>query len=184
MKQIRFKVHSICVFLMFLLMIPFGAFAQQGMVTGQVVDEKGESVIGATVQVKGTSDGTITDFDGNFSLKAKVGNTLVVSYVGYSTQEVKISKQTGNRIVLKEDAEVLDEVVVVGMGSQKRNTITAAVATVKSDAIVSRPVTDVTSALQGNVAGLNFSTDAMGENLLLVVKLVLKFLLIFVVLVL
>ena len=60
MKQIRFKVHSICVFLMFLLMIPFGAFAQQGMVTGQVVDEKGESVIGATVQIKGTSDGTIT----------------------------------------------------------------------------------------------------------------------------
>lgn len=115
MKQIRFKVHSICVFLMFLLMIPFGAFAQQGMVTGQVVDEKGESVIGATVQIKGTSDGTITDFDGNFSLKAKVGNTLVVSYVGYSTQEVKISKQTGNRIVLKEDAEVLDEVVVVGL---------------------------------------------------------------------
>lgn len=119
---------------MCLLMIPFGAFAQQGMVTGQVVDEKGESVIGATVQIKGTSDGTITDFDGNFSLKAKVGNTLVVSYVGYSTQEVKISKQTGNRIVLKEDAEVLDEVVVVGYGTARKGDLTGALTTMKPDA--------------------------------------------------
>lgn len=85
MKQIRFKVHSVCIFFMFLLMLPLAAVAQEGMITGQVVDEKGESIIGATVQVKGTSNGTITDFDGNFSLKAKVGNTLVVSYVGYST---------------------------------------------------------------------------------------------------
>lgn len=105
---------------MLLLIVPFGAFAQQGMITGQVVDEKGESIIGATVQVKGTSDGTITDFDGNFSLKGKVGNTLVVSYVGYSTQDVKISKMTGNRIVLKEDTEVLDEVVVVGYGTARK----------------------------------------------------------------
>lgn len=165
MKQVRFKVHLICIFLMFLLGIPLGAFAQQEMITGQVVNENGEGIIGATVQVKGTSDGTITDIDGNFSLKGKIGTTLVISYLGFTTQEIKILKQTGNRFILKEDTEVLDEVVVVGMGAQKRNTITAAVATVKSDAIINRPVTDVTSALQGNVAGLNFSSDALGgEN--------------------
>ena len=156
MKQIRFKVHSICVFLMFLLMIPFGAFAQQGMVTGQVVDEKGESVIGATVQIKGTSDGTITDFDGNFSLKAKVGNTLVVSYVGYSTQEVKISKQTGNRIVLKEDAEVLDEVVVVGYGTARKGDLTGALTTMKPDANDAAKATSLDNLLSGMVAGSKY----------------------------
>lgn len=160
MKQIRFKVHSICVFLMFLLMIPFGAFAQQGMVTGQVVDEKGESVIGATVQIKGTSDGTITDFDGNFSLKAKVGNTLVVSYVGYSTQEVKISKQTGNRIVLKEDAEVLDEVVVVGYGTARKGDLTGALTTMKPDANDAAKATSLDNLLSGKVAGLVVSSSS------------------------
>lgn len=145
---------------MFLLMIPFGAFAQQGMVTGQVVDEKGESVIGATVQIKGTSDGTITDFDGNFSLKAKVGNTLVVSYVGYSTQEVKISKQTGNRIVLKEDAEVLDEVVVVGYGTARKGDLTGALTTMKPDANDAAKATSLDNLLSGKVAGLVVSSSS------------------------
>lgn len=141
-------------------MIPFGAFAQQGMVTGQVVDEKGESVIGATVQIKGTSDGTITDFDGNFSLKAKVGNTLVVSYVGYSTQEVKISKQTGNRIVLKEDAEVLDEVVVVGYGTARKGDLTGALTTMKPDANDAAKATSLDNLLSGKVAGLVVSSSS------------------------
>ena len=135
------------------MLLPAKVFAQSGTITGTVVDETGMTVIGATVMVKGTNDGTITDMDGNFSLEGKVGTTLVVSYVGYATLEVKINKLTGNNLVLKEDSEVLEEVVVVGMGTQKRNTITAAVATVNQDAIVNRPVTDLTSALQGNVAG-------------------------------
>ena len=128
--------------------------------SGKVVDERGESVIGATVMVKGSTDGTITDLDGNFKINGKVGTTITVSYVGYAPLEVKITKLTGNRFVMKEDSKTLDEVVVVGMGTQKRNTITAAVATVNADAIATRPVTDVTSALQGNVAGLNFASDA------------------------
>lgn len=140
--------------------LPCGALAQQGTITGKVVDERGESVIGATVMVKGSTDGTITDLDGNFKINGKVGTTITVSYVGYAPLEVKITKLTGNRFVMKEDSKTLDEVVVVGMGTQKRNTITAAVATVNADAIATRPVTDVTSALQGNVAGLNFASDA------------------------
>ena len=128
------------------------------MVTGQVVDEKGESVIGATVQIKGTSDGTITDFDGNFSLKAKVGNTLVVSYVGYSTQEVKISKQTGTRIVLKEDAEVLDEVVVVGYGTARKGDLTGALTTMRPDGNEAMKATSIDNLLDGKVAGLVVNT--------------------------
>ena len=154
------KQSGFVVLLLLLLLFPLGAFAQQQMIKGQVVDDKGETIIGGTVMVKGTQEGTLTDIDGNFSVKGKVGDVLTISYVGFSPLTVKVTKLEGNRFVMKEDTKVLDEVVVVGMDKQKRNTITAAVATVKSDAIVNRPVTDVTSALQGNVAGLNFASDA------------------------
>ena len=156
-KQGRFVL-----FLMLLLLFPLGALAQQKLIKGQVVDEMGEPIIGATVMIKGVTGGTITDIDGNFSIQGKVGSTLSVTYVGYAPLQVKVTKQEGNKLVMKEDAKVLDEVVVVGMDTQKRNTITAAVATLKDDAIVNRPVTDVTSALQGNIAGLNFASDAVG----------------------
>ena len=141
-KQGRFVL-----FLMLLLLFPLGALAQQKLIKGQVVDEMGEPIIGATVMIKGVTG---------------VGSTLSVTYVGYAPLQVKVTKQEGNELVMKEDAKVLDEVVVVGMDTQKRNTITAAVATLKDDAIVNRPVTDVTSALQGNIAGLNFASDAVG----------------------
>ena len=101
---------------------------------------------------------------GNFSIQGKVGSTLVISFIGYTPLEVKVTKLDGNRFTLKEDVHLLDEVVVVGMGQQKRSTITAAVSTVSSDAIVNRPITDLTSALQGNVAGLNFATDAVSDG--------------------
>ncbi len=155
------KQSCFVVLMMMLLLFPSGAFAQQQMIKGQVVDDKGETIIGATVMVKGAKEGTLTDIDGNFSVKGKVGNTLTISYVGFSPLEVKVTKPEGNRFVLREDSKLLDEVVVVGMDKQKRSTITAAVSTVKSDAIVNRPITDLTNALQGNVAGLNFDTDAM-----------------------
>ena len=158
------KQSCFVVLLMMLLLFPSGAFAQQQMIKGQVVDDKGETIIGATVMVKGAKEGTLTDIDGNFSVKGKVGNTLSISYVGFSPLEVKVTKLEGNRFILKEDSKLLDEVVVVGMDKQKRNTITAAVSTVASDAIVNRPVTDLTSALQGNVAGLNFVTDAAPDG--------------------
>lgn len=153
------KKHFIC--LLLLMLTSIGAFAQQSTIKGVVLDERGETVIGASVAVKGTTTGGITNLDGEFTVPGKVGDVLVISYIGYSTLEVKITKTEGNRFTLKEDSELLDEVVVVGMDTQKRNTITAAVATVRSEAITSRPVTDLTSALQGNVAGLNFSSEAM-----------------------
>ena len=158
-------MKKICfVFLLLLTLIPLGVSAQQQMIQGRVLDDKGESIIGASVSVRGTVTGGITNLDGEFSVAGKVGDMLTISYIGYTPLEVKITKLTGNVYTLKEDSELLEEVVVVGMDKQKRNTITAAVATVKSEAITSRPVTDLTSALQGNVAGLNFASDAAADG--------------------
>jgi len=155
------KQSCFVVLVMLLLLLPSGVWAQQQTIKGQVVDERGDAIIGATVLVNGSKEGTLTDLDGNFSVRGKVGATLKISYVGFTPLEVKVKKLEGNRFIMKENSELLEEVVVVGMDKQKRNTITAAVATVKSDAIVDRPVTDLTSALQGNIAGFNFTTDAM-----------------------
>lgn len=120
-KKLMKKQSYFVVLLMLLLLFPSGAFAQQQMIKGQVVDDKGDTVIGATVMLKGTQEGAITDIDGNFSIKGKVGNTLTISYVGFSPLEVKVTKLEGNRFVLKEDSKVLDEVVVVGMDIQSPN---------------------------------------------------------------
>ena len=84
---------------------PADVFAQQGTITGKVVDERGESVIGATVMMKGSADGAITDLDGNFSIKGKVGSILTITYVGYAPLETKVTKLSGNRYVLKEDSK-------------------------------------------------------------------------------
>lgn len=137
---------------------------QKKTVKGVVKDATGEPVIGANVIQKGTTNGTVTDLDGNFSLNVPAGALLTVSYMGYSDQEIKIGNQQFLSVTLKENSRALDEVVVVGYDTQKRNTITAAVATVGSDAIINRPITDLTSALQGNVAGLNFSSDAVSNG--------------------
>lgn len=142
------------------------AFAQNTItVKGVVKDIKNEALIGVNVRVKGTTQGVATDLDGRFTLAGVPKNAVLeVSYVGMQSQSVSVNGQTNLTIVLKEDSNQLSDVVVVGMGKQKRNTITAAVSTVKADAIKTRPVTDLTSALQGNVAGLNFASDASANG--------------------
>ena len=159
MKAVQMKVHFVLFFL-FLMLIPLGVYAQKGTITGKVIDEKGESVIGATVQVKGTGTGSITDFDGNVSLQGEVGNTLVISYVGYSTLEVKVSKLTNNRWVLKEDAEVLDEVVVVGYGTARKGDLTGALTTMKPNANDAAKASSLDNLLNGKVAGLVVSSSS------------------------
>ena len=127
---------------------------QTQTVTGLVVDAKGEAVIGASVVEKGTTNGIVTDLDGKFTLNVTPGATLQISFVGYQTQEVKASKSM--RITLKEDTELLDEVVVVGYGVQKKANLTGAVSTVDvSKTLEARPQSDVTKALQGVVPGLS-----------------------------
>ena len=161
MRLVQFsKVHFICTCLTFLLLFPLGIYAQQGSITGQVVDEKGETIIGATVQIKGTTVGAITDIDGNFTVKGEVGNTLIVSFVGYATLEVKVTKLTGNRLTLKEDTEMLDEVVVVGYGTSRKGDLTGALTTMRPDASDASKAVSLDNLLNGKVAGLVVSSSS------------------------
>ena len=129
-------------------------------ITGTIVDDNGEPVIGANVSIKGSTVGTITDIDGNFSLDAMSGATLLISYIGYETQEITVSNQSVYNIKLSEDTQALDEVVVVGYGTQKKINLTGAVATVTPEDIQSRPITNVTQALQGVTPGLNITSSS------------------------
>ncbi len=138
---------------------------QSGSCTGVVKDAMGETVIGASVVVKGSTNGTITDFDGNFSLSGvKKGDIIVISFVGYQTQEVVWNGQPMS-ITLKDDTQALEEVVVVGYGTQKKVNVTGAVSMVGAEALESRPVANVTQALQGAVPGLNLSVGNNGGDL-------------------
>ena len=113
-------------------------------------------VIGANVMVKGTTNGTITDMDGKFSLDVPEGATLVVTYIGFANQEIKVGNQTNLSIAMKEDAEALDELVVVGYGTQKKVNLTGAVSTVKMEEVMGdRPVVSASQALQGTMPGLS-----------------------------
>ena len=119
-------------YLLILFLLNIGITMSQTRVTGSVVDEIGESVIGASIQIKGTGQGTITDVEGNFLLNVPSGyNTLVVSFVGMKTQEVPVSSTV--RVVLVDDTELLDEVIVVGYGTQKKGALTGAVAAISGN---------------------------------------------------
>ena len=130
---------------------------QISKVTGKVVDTKGEPIIGANVVVKGTTNGTITDFDGNFSIEAPANAVLQVSYIGYVQQDVPVNNRTSLQIAIKEDTQNLDEVVVVGYGSQKKVNLTGAVEQVTSDVFEGRPTANATQMLEGVVPNLNIS---------------------------
>ena len=125
-------------------------------IKGTVKDNNGEPVIGANVSVKGTTNGTITDVDGNFSLENISDNDIIViSYIGYTSQEIKAGKQTSLKIILKEDTQAIDEVVVDGFGTQKKVNLTGSIGTVKTDEVLkSRPVTNVQELLAGSVPGM------------------------------
>lgn len=132
--------------------LDYDVIQQTSSVRGVIVDENGIPVIGAAVQEKGTTNGTVTDFDGNFTLNVSEGVTLVVSYVGYRTQEIKATDNM--KVVLKEDAELLDEVVVVGYGTQRKGNLTGSISNVKSEKLTTAPVGNVTNMLAGQLPGL------------------------------
>ena len=132
----------------------FATTQQAGICKGLVKDATGESVIGASVVVEGTANGTITDFDGNFSLDGiKKGDVIVISYVGYQTQEIKWNGSPLN-VILKEDSKTLSEVVVVGYGTQKKANLSGSVAMVDSKELENRPIQNVSSGLQGLMPGV------------------------------
>ena len=155
MKTTKLTKLQLAAFMIVLLnLVSVSAFAQSRMiaVTGNVTAD-GEAVIGVTVQVKGTANGTVTDFDGNYSLQAPSDGTLVFSYVGYETQEVQVNNQKQVDVVLKSGI-LLKDVVVVGYGVQKKINLTGAVSSISSDELKGKPVSNVLEALQGTAAGL------------------------------
>ena len=130
------------------------ATQQEKKITGTITDEKGETIIGANVVVKGTTNGTVTDFDGNFSLLANAGSTLQISYIGYYMKEITVGSSSTYQIKLKENTQILDEVVVVGYGTVKRANLGGAVSTTDAKTFEARPVSNAATALQGKMAGL------------------------------
>lgn len=127
---------------------------QDRKVTGIITDERGEPIIGANVVVKGTSNGTVTDLNGQYSIEANGKSILLISYIGYLSEEVAVGNNKTLNIQLKEDAQKLDEVVVIGYGTQKRSNLSGAISKVTSEVIESKPVTNVLSALQGEIPGM------------------------------
>ena len=144
-------------FLSFVLLSVSTIMYAQTEIKGTVVDAKGETVIGATVMEKGTSNGTITDFDGNFTIKVKEGAILVFTYIGYQTTEVPA--QQDMKVTMKDDAEVLQEVVVTGYTTQRKADLTGAISTVSVDEMAKQNENNPMKALQGRVPGMNITAD-------------------------
>jgi TonB-linked SusC/RagA family outer membrane protein len=148
------RKNRIALALLFVMCIPY-VFAQgQQRVSGKVVDEAGEPMISVSVVEKGTTNGSVTDVDGNYLLSVKQGATLVFSYIGFTAQERRVAGGTMN-VTLVEDAKALDEVVVIGYGVQKKSDLSGAVSQVKAADLENRSVTTVGHALQGKTAGVN-----------------------------
>lgn len=129
-------------------------------VRGVIKDETGEPIIGATVRVKGQSEGTVSDLDGNFTLDVTDDNTLQISYIGYQTQEFAVGKQHHFSIVLEEDKKILNEVVVIGYGTQKKGDITSSVGSVKSEDFTAGAINDAGQLIQGKIAGLSVTNPS------------------------
>ena len=157
MKQVNLRIYQTILTLVLGLFLSVGAYAQNITVKGHVKDALGE-VIGANVVEKGnTSNGTITDLDGNFTLTVPQGATLVVSFIGYQTQEVPAASSVV--ITLKDDAELLSEVVVVGYGRTKKNDLTGSVTAIKPDELSKGITNNAQDMLVGKVAGVDVITS-------------------------
>lgn len=137
-----------------------GTQQQGNVVKGKVVDTNGEPVIGATIKEVGTDNGTVTDIDGNFTINTQANANLEISFIGYQSQTVKAVTGKELAITLKEDTEMLDEVVVVAFGTQKKSSLTSSIAAIDSEKLGTRPVTNMGQSLQGMLPGLNLQMDA------------------------
>ena len=139
-------------------LIPTLAFAQTNTVTGTVIDEFGDPLIGVTVMIKDANDGVTTDLDGNFTIKATPQDILRFSYIGFTTQEITVGNQTNIRVTMKEDTKVLSEVVVVGYGTMEKRAVTSSITSVKGDQLIQGVGgSSIATALQGRVPGLSIS---------------------------
>ena len=143
------------------ILMPLGLLAQNINVHGVVKDQTGETVIGATVIEKGTNNGTVTDFDGNFSLSVPANATLSISFIGFATQEIPVAGKTDFSIVLQDDNQILSEVVVVGYGTMRKSDLTGAVGSLGTKDMENTPVANIGQAIQGKIAGLQVIDPAV-----------------------
>lgn len=167
------KMKNMRAALLFFLVavISLSVSAQNVTVTGTVTDKTGETVIGATVVQKGnTGNGAITDIDGNFSLSVPANSTLIFSYVGMTSQEIALKGKTKINVVMEDDAQALEEVVVIGYGTAKKKDLTGAVGTVKGAELAKVPVTNVAEALTGKLAGVQITTSDGSPDAEMIIK--------------
>lgn len=159
-------------FVCLLLMAPVGTWAQSIELKGTVLDAANETVIGASVIEKGTMNGVVTDYDGNFIITVSENATIVISYVGYLTQEIAVDGRQTLQVTLKEDIAMLDEVVVVGYGTMKKSDISGSITSVSGDKLARIPTANAEAALQGMAPGLtvNFGSGAAGSTPVLQVR--------------
>jgi len=160
LKKIRFKLLTFVVIFFFMgINFPVKLTAQtntDGMpITGIVLDQRGEAVMGANVVVKGTNIGAVTDANGDYSIQIPNENAILqISYLGFKTQEIRVGNQRKIDVTLNEDSQLLGEIVVVGYGTMKKSDLTGAVTSVKSDAILKSVPTSIDQVLQGRAAGV------------------------------
>ncbi|MBQ4147886.1 MAG: TonB-dependent receptor plug domain-containing protein, partial [Prevotella sp.] len=158
MVNVHFQKKGMMRALMFaLLLLNSTLMFAQSVVTGNVKDQTGEPLIGVSILEQGTSNGTVTDIDGNFSFKVAQGKTINFSYVGYQSQSVVVRGNVINVVLLEENTN-LNEVVVVGYGTMRRKDVTSSITTVKAEDLNRGVFTDPASMLQGKVAGLTVTT--------------------------
>lgn len=153
-----------------LFFVGIGLVMAQTQVRGTVVDENGDPAIGATIQIKGTTQGTVTDIDGQFTISAPANGTLIVSYVGYVTQEIPVSPNV--RVVLQTDSELLDEVLVVAYGTTRKSSFTGAASQVSGDKIQKLQVSSLSKSLEGATAGVQISSSSgtPGSNASIIIR--------------
>lgn len=154
MEKIKNLMTHRMAFLCLYLMLPLGIFAQSISVTGVVKDASGETVIGATVREKGTDNATVTDLDGNYTIRVAPKAALVFSYVGYKNAEVNVGGRTSVNVTLQEDNHTLNELVVIGYGTMKKSDLTGAVGSLAAKDMENAPVANIGQAMQGKIAGL------------------------------
>ncbi len=158
MKQhkLNFKLFAIlCV------LTTWVSFAQEIAISGNVLDETGLPIPGVNIVEKNTTNGTTTDFDGNFTINnVSIGSTIVFSYVGYVTQNVVLTNDSNLSIILVEDLAMLEEVVVIGYGTQKKSVVTGAISSIKQSELEDLPITRVEQTLQGRVSGVTIAANS------------------------
>lgn len=173
LSKLQKKLFTLILLVSILSLYSIGVSAQDRMVKGTVIDEKKEPVIGATVIITGTSNMAVTNLDGQFSVYApNNAKTIEISYVGYKTEILPLKGKNVFNIQMKEDHLALEEVVVIGYGTAKKGNLTGSIAKVDASKIEDRPATNIASALQGQLSGVEISssTGAPGEELTIRVR--------------